>query len=104
MKHACPYCGEKTFTPVEKALCGGLSSAGKKCPSCGGRCVNGKVSLLVNTILRTIALVMILATYFLHTNKMQIVWFGVLPLVIAFAVGFVFDMFCGKLTEALKRE
>ena len=104
MKHTCPHCGEKTFTPLQKALCGGMSSAGKKCPSCGGRCVNGKASLLLNTLLRLIAFVMIIVTYFVHTTFMQILWFGVVPLVLAFVIGFVFDMFFGKLIEAIKHE
>lgn len=104
MKHTCPYCGEKTFTPVQKALCGGMSSAGKPCQACGGRCVNGKASLLVNSVLRGAAFIMIICTYFLHTNKMQIFWFGLLPLLIAFAAGFIFDMFFGRLTEAIKRK
>lgn len=104
MKHTCPYCGEKVFTPVQKALCGGMSSAGRACPSCGGRCVNGKASLIVNSVLRLTAFVMIIVTYFVHTTKMQIFWFGLIPLLIAFAAGFVYDMFFGKLIEAIKRK
>ena len=104
MKHVCPHCGKKTFTPIEKACCGGMSSAGKKCPSCGGRCVNGKSSLLINTVLRTAALIMILYTYFTHTSKIQILLYGVVPLILSFVIGFVYDMFFGKLIEAIKRE
>ena len=104
MKHTCPHCGKKSFSPLMKARCGGMSSAGKPCSSCGGRCVNGKASLIVNSVLRLIALVMIIVTYFVHTTKAQIFWFGLLPLLIAFAAGFVFDMFFGRLIEAIKRE
>ena len=104
MKYTCPHCGEKTFSPLQKALCGGMSSSGKNCPSCGGRCVNGKLSLLVNSLLRGAALIMILYTYFTYTSISQIIWFGVVPLLIAFAAGFLFDMFFGKLIEAIKRE
>ena len=104
MKYTCPHCGEKTFTPVQKALCGGLSSAGKRCSACGGRCVNGKASLILNITLRMIAFIMIIVTYFVHTTSVQILWFGVLPLVLSFVIGFVFDMFFGKLVEAVKHE
>lgn len=105
MKYTCPHCGNKTFTPIQKALCGGMSSAGKPCPECGGRCVNGKVSLLVNTLLRLAAFIMIIYIYFAHEpgNYMQVFWFGVVPLIAAYVIGFLFDMFCGKLTEAIKR-
>ena len=103
MKHICPYCEEKTFTPVQKALCGGMSSAGKPCSSCGGRCVNGKASLIVNSVLRLIAFIMVIVVYFVHTNLMQVLIFGVCPLVAAYILGFLFDMFFGKLVEAIKR-
>ncbi|HAG12464.1 MAG TPA: hypothetical protein DCG49_01210 [Ruminococcus sp.] len=104
MKFVCPYCGQKTFTPIQKATCGGMSSAGKRCPECGGRCVNGKTSLIFRTVVMLAVAIMIFYTYFTHTTKEQIFWFGFLPLVIGYVVCFLFDMFCGKLTEAIKRE
>ncbi len=104
MKYTCPHCGEKTFSPFAKARCGGMSSAGGRCPKCGGRCVNGKVSLAVHTVLTLAAAIMIFYTYFTHTNMMQVFWFGFVPLVSAFVLGFLFDMFFGKLIEAIRRE
>ena len=104
MKHICPHCGKKTFTPIQKALCGGMSSSGRPCPECGVRCVNGKVSLLLNSLLRLAAFIMIIYTYFTHDTMMQVVWFGVVPLIASFVIGFLFDMFFGKLTEAIKRQ
>lgn len=103
MKHICPHCGKPSFTPVQKALCGGLSSSGKPCQECGVRCVNGKVSLIVNSVLRLIAFIMVIVVYFVHTNLMQVLLFGVGPLVAAYILGFLFDMFFGKLVEAIKR-
>lgn len=104
MKHVCPHCGQKTFSPLKKALCGGMSSSGKHCPECNGRCVNGKVSLAVHSVLLLIAFGMIIYTYFTFTERIQIFWTGLLPLLIAYAVGFVFDMFFGKLIPAIKIE
>ncbi|MBR4201861.1 MAG: hypothetical protein IKQ91_11460 [Oscillospiraceae bacterium] len=104
MKYTCPHCGNKTFTPLRKALCGGLSSSGKPCPECGGRCVNGKLSLLVNTVLRLTALIMIIRIYFKHTTLTEVFWYGVVPMIAAYVIGFLFDMFFGKLTEAIKRQ
>lgn len=104
MKHVCPHCGQKTFSPLLKARCGGLSSSGKPCPECGVRCVNGKLSLLVNTILRLAALILIIWIYFTHTTLMQVFWYGVVPLIVTYLLGFLFDMFFGKLTEAIKRQ
>lgn len=103
MKHTCPHCGEKSFTPLQKARCGGLSSSGKPCLKCGLRCVNGIPSLVVNTVLRLAALVMIFYTYFTFTELSEVFWFGLLPLILAFLLGFLFDMFFGKLVPALKK-
>lgn len=103
MKHTCPHCGEKTFSPIQKALCGGMSSAGKPCQGCGFRCVNGKLCLVVNSITLAIAMVMVFITYFTHDSKMDILLYGVVPLVIAYVFNFVFNMFVGKLIPAIKR-
>ena len=103
MKYECPHCGAKSFSPLLKARCGGYSSAGKPCPECGKRCVNGKASLAVKTVLRLTALIMIIWIYLVHTTFQQILIFGVIPFVLSLVLGFVFDMFFGKLVEAVKR-
>ena len=64
MKHTCPHCGKQSFTPLMKARCGGMSSAGKPCPECGVRCVNGKISLAVHIVLSLIGLVIVIYNYF----------------------------------------
>ena len=104
MKYTCPHCGNKTFSPLLKARCGGMSSSGKPCPECGGRCVNGKASLLVNTVLRLAAFIMVIWIYFKHTTLAEVFWFGVVPMIAAYVLGFLFDMFFGNLTEAIKRQ
>ncbi len=104
MKHICPHCGKKSFSALMKARCGGMSSAGKPCQECGVRCVNGKASLIVNSVLRLAAFIMIIYIYFVHENLMQVFWFGFVPLILAYILGFLFDMFFGKLIVAIKRQ
>ncbi len=104
MKFTCPHCGERTFSPLKKALCGGMTAMGKNCPNCGGRCVNGKASLAVHTILTFAAFVMIIITYLFHDDTMDIVYFGLIPLVAAWVIGFLFDMCVGKLIKAIRHE
>lgn len=103
-KHICPHCGERTFTPLMKARCGGMSSVGKHCPKCGGRCVNGKVSLAVHSVLLLAALVMIVYMRLTFVEPSEWLWKGLLPLAAALALGFLFDMFFGKLIEAIRLE
>lgn len=104
MKYTCPHCGEKTISPWHKARAGGMSSSGAHCPSCGGRCVNGKLNLIVNSVLSGIACIMVFATYFLHQTKMQLLLFAVIPMIAAWVLNFVFNMFFGELIPAMKRE
>lgn len=104
MMHVCPHCGEKTFTPWQKARCGGMSSAGKPCMKCGRRCVNGKDSLAVHTVLSLIGLIAILYNYFTFDTAMQFLLGGVLPFVIVHVLAFVYDLFFGKLIPAIKHE
>lgn len=104
MKFKCPHCGEKTYSPLAKALCGGFSSSGKPCPSCGGRSVNGYPSLIVNSVLRLAALGMIFWSYFKFDTMPEVIKFGLVPLVLSFVIGFLFDMFFGPLVEAIKKE
>ena len=104
MMFTCPHCGEKTYSPITKALCGGFSSSGRACPQCGGRSVNGKVSLGVHTVFRLAALVMIFWSYFKFDTMQEVLIFGLVPLILSFIFPFIFDMFFGKLTEAIKKE
>lgn len=103
MKHICPHCGKPSFSPIQKALCGGMSSKGKPCMLCGKRCVNGMPSLIVNSVLRLVALGMIFWIYFVHTTLEEVFLFGVVPLISAYVIGFLFDMFFGKLVAAIKK-
>ncbi|MDE5946759.1 MAG: hypothetical protein K2G63_05620 [Oscillospiraceae bacterium] len=48
--YKCPCCGEKTFTPLTKALAGQLNSKGRPCPKCGERIANGKGATIFNAV------------------------------------------------------
>ena len=104
MKFKCAHCGQPTYSPLRKGLCGGMSSAGKECPECSGRCVNGKVNLIVSSVLSGIALIIICVMYFMHSTRKEILLFGVLPLVLSFVMSFVFNMFFGELIPAIRRK
>ena len=51
----CPHCGEKTFTPLTKALagpkCGAPVLSHRACKACGRKCVNGQVSAVIRMLL-----------------------------------------------------
>ena len=102
MKHVCPHCREKSFTPWQKARCHGMSSAGKPCMKCGRRCVNGKDSLAVHTVLSLIGLGLIIYNYFTLDTATDFLLGGVLPFIAVQVLGFVYDMFFGKLIPAIK--
>lgn len=103
MKHTCPHCGEKTFSPIRKALAGGMTSNGQACPSCGGRCVNGKLSLIVNSITLLPAMVLVFITYFRFDTMMDVVKGGLIPLLAAIAFNYLFNAFFGKLIPAIRK-
>ena len=102
MKYECPHCHEKTFTPLQKALCGSMRGRGKPCPKCGRRCVNGMGNIYFSSILSVVAFVAILVIYF--TASERIYSSIVIGCIIAgsLLVNFVVNMFFGKLTEPIR--
>ena len=105
MKYPCPHCGEKTFTPLQKALAGSYRSMGKPCPKCGKRCCNGMASIYFDSIVSVIAFIFIMIIYFKFdaSQKIQssILIAGIIG--ISFVLSFLFKMFFGKLTEPIRR-
>ena len=55
--YECPHCHKKTISIFQKMVTGGMSSKGTKCKNCGRRIVNGKISLVVHSVLYLIAFV-----------------------------------------------
>lgn len=106
MKYTCPHCGEKTFSPIQKALCGSITSSGKHCSACGGRCVNGKAGLVFHTVLTLAAFGYIMVNYFTYAaeDKTKYILIGLAMLACAYLLTFLFNMFFGKLIPAIRRE
>lgn len=102
MKHTCPHCGEKSFSPIKKALAGSLRSSGKPCPTCGRKCCNGMGSIYFSTVVSLLMLIGCVAIYLMGTNP--IVSGGIIAGIIAvrFLLVFLFDMFFGKLTKPIR--
>ncbi|MBE6876769.1 MAG: hypothetical protein E7496_08665 [Ruminococcus sp.] len=105
MKYTCPHCGEKTFSPLQKALAGSYRSVGKPCPKCGKKCCNGMASIYFDSIVSIIAFVLILIIYFKFdaSQKMQSSILIVAIIGISFLLSFLFRMFFGKLVEPIRR-
>ncbi len=105
MKYTCPHCGEKAFTPLQKALAGSYRSMGKPCPHCGKRCCNGMASIYFDSIVSVIAFVLIMIIYFKFdaSQKMQSSILITAIIGISIVLSFVFRMFFGKLVEPIRR-
>lgn len=104
MKFTCPHCGEKTFTPLQKALAGSYKSVGKPCPKCGKKCCNGMGSIYFDNILSIIAFISVIVIY-TNTDSSQKVQTSILMAVIivgSFLLSFLFKMFFGKLVEPIR--
>ena len=102
MKYACPHCGEKVFTPLQKALCGSLRSRGKPCPHCGKRCCNGMGSIYFSAAVSGTAFAAVIAVYLFATEKLYsaLIIGGII--VLSLVLMFVYDMFFGKLVAPLR--
>ena len=61
--YTCPHCGEKTFTPMKKAMTGSIRTKGKPCPKCGKLCVNGKSATTFSAIFCLIAFAAVIYIY-----------------------------------------
>ena len=104
MKFTCPHCGEKTFSPLQKALCGNMTTLGKPCPACGRTCVNGKASLIIHIVLSVIGLGAVLFAYFTWMTPSDLLWRGIVPFAATIVLRFVLDMFVGELIPTVKRQ
>ena len=102
MKHACPHCGEKSFSLIQKALAGSLRSTGKPCPACGRKCCNGMASIYFSTAVSLVMLVACIAIYLTAQEHVYSTILIIAIILVRFIAVFVFDMFVGKLTEPIR--
>ncbi len=102
MKFECPHCHEKTFSPIQKALCGSYRGMGKPCPKCGKRACNGMAGIYFQCVLATLIGAAILVIYFKATERVYSSI--VIACLIAgyFVLDFLFNMFFGKLVEPIR--
>ncbi|MBP0974309.1 MAG: hypothetical protein J5851_10430 [Oscillospiraceae bacterium] len=102
MKHECPHCHEKTFTPLQKALCGSMRGRGKPCPNCGRRCVNGMSSIYFSSATTGIALAVSIFAYLAMESKLTSSIIIAASIAGSLLINFLFDMFFGKLAEPIR--
>jgi hypothetical protein len=104
--YTCPHCGEKTFTPMRKAMAGNMKSKGKPCPKCGKLCVNGKSATTFDAIYCLAAFVLVIYIY-LNGTKNEWWYYHEMPMVMGlvlsmFIVPRIAHAFFFKLTESIR--
>ncbi len=100
----CPHCGEKSFTPLTKAMAGGLNSKGKVCPSCGRRCCNGQASTIFNAVVYLIAFVGVILFYLFVDNNLLAFALMAGSIAAAFLLGKLFDAFFMPMTKVIRND
>ena len=86
--YTCPHCGEKTFTPMRKAMAGNMRSKGKTCPKCGNLCVTGKGATIFDALYCLVAFIFVVYIY-LNAEYNDWLHFYEIPMVL----GLVLSMF-----------
>jgi len=81
----CPHCGEKSFTPMSKAMAGTMKSKGKACPKCGKLCVNGKGATIFNAIY-SLVMFIIVGYVYLHGADNEWMFTHEVPIVAAIII------------------
>ena len=71
MKYECPHCHEKTFTPLQKALCGSYRTMGKPCPKCGRRACNGMTGIYFQSVTSIAMIIAIITIYLKATERVH---------------------------------
>ena len=104
--YTCPHCGEKTFTPIRKAMAGIMKSKGKPCPKCGMLCVNGKGATIFDAIYCLVAFIFVIYVY-LNGTKNEWWYYHEWPIVFGLVMSMlivprIVHAFFFKLTESIR--
>ena len=102
MKFECPHCHEKTFGPIQKALCGSYRGMGKPCPKCGRRACNGMTGIYFQSVTSIAMIIAIITIYLKATERVHSSMLIGAIILGYFVVNFIFNMFFGKLTEPIR--
>ncbi len=105
MKFACPHCGEKSFTPLQKAFAGSYRGMGKPCPNCGKRCCNGMEAIYFDAVISLIAFIIILIIYFKFDWSMKLQSSLIIGgiIIASLVISFIFKMFFGDLVPPIRK-
>jgi hypothetical protein len=102
IKYTCPHCGEKTFTPIQKALAGSMRTKGKPCPKCGRRCCNGMASIYFSSVISIAAFIAIIVIYINAQEHLYSSIYIACIIAGSFVLNFLFNMFFGKLAVPIR--
>ncbi|MDR0983555.1 MAG: zinc ribbon domain-containing protein [Ruminococcus sp.] len=100
--YKCAWCGEHTFTRLQKAFAGSLKAKGKKCPHCGKRCTNGIGSAYFGMFLAFAVLLGVLILFFTSFDKGNwIGFYAVIGLIIMqYVLQWAYDAIFGELDKS----
>lgn len=101
MKYTCPHCGEKTISPLKKAMAGNPQSKGTTCPNCGKRCTNELKSAVCHAIISAIALIFI-AYQYIAVESIASNYYSIAAILIALILPRIIDAFFFKLVPAIR--
>ena len=100
-KYACPHCGEKTITPLQKAFAGTQKSKGVICPNCGQRCTNGMKSSILHTVTDLIMLIIVIIFYFVMPSGTNFFYMEA-TIIITYIVNRICDSYLFPLAPRLR--
>lgn len=102
--YTCPYCGEKTFNPLTKALAGGIASKGHACPKCNHHAVNGKACAVISAIIYVIALVVVFYIYFIEKEDNTAYIYMAATIILAFIITRLIYAFAFPLIKVVRND
>jgi len=105
--YECPHCHKKTISVFQKMITGGMGSKGTKCKNCGRRIVNGKISLVIHSILYLLAFAytaMILITEMNQGVQHSNYGFIVVMWIVIIAISKIIDGFIPEVERCIRND